>query len=137
MVDTWKTILNNATRLESGFLSLQHDLNQQVSMVRVVGELCLPPSYRQSTSLAIDYLLPYALNTTELKAQPIYQCLGQDIADVYIETGPQPSIKPTVDRGSAVNPTSPAGSSGSASISTAATSAIGLLAAVAILILAA
>lgn len=87
VVNKFEQIINNASSLNTGFIVLEHDL------------------YQQSTSLAVDYVLPYALShTPKLTLEPIYQCLGQSLSDVYIETAPNntaSAVSSTVDRGSA------------------------------------
>lgn len=53
----------------------------------------------QSTSLAVDYILPYALSRKNLTLEPIYQCLGQSLSDAYIETASNktgPAVSSTV-----------------------------------------
>lgn len=86
VVDKFQGIIDNATNLDTGFIVLEHDL------------------YQQSTSLAIDYVLPYALAKKDLTLEPIYQCLGQSIEDVYIETSSNDTdsapAETTLDRGS-------------------------------------
>lgn len=85
VVQRFEGFLDNAGELDTGFIVLAHDL------------------YQQSTSLAIEYILPYALNRDDLTLEPIYQCLGQDLQDVYIETASNttgPAVSSTVDRGS-------------------------------------
>lgn len=99
VVSKFETIIDHANSLNTGFIVLEHDL------------------YQQSTSLAVDYVLPYALaKTPKLTLEPIYQCLGQQLSDVYIETAPNntaSAVSSTVDRGSAA--TSGVGSAGSSS----------------------
>ncbi|KAK9895109.1 carbohydrate esterase family 4 protein [Cystobasidium minutum MCA 4210] len=86
VVQKFQGIIDNATSLNTGFIVLEHDL------------------YQQSTSLAIDYVLPYALAKRDLTLEPIYQCLGQSIEDVYIETASNTTdaapVETTLDRGS-------------------------------------
>lgn len=86
VVEKFQSIIDNATRLDNGFIVLEHDL------------------YQQSTSLAIDYVLPYALSKGDLTLEPIYQCLGQNLEDVYIETSSNTTdaapVETTLDRGS-------------------------------------
>lgn len=86
VVAKFESIIDNATRLDTGFIVLEHDL------------------YQQSTSLAIDYVLPYALRKQDLTLEPIYQCLGQSIEDVYMETSSNTTdaipAETTLDRGS-------------------------------------
>lgn len=97
VVAKFDQIIDHANSLNTGFIVLEHDL------------------YQQSTSLAIDYVLPYALaKTPKLTLEPIYQCLGQSLADVYIETAPNntaSAVPSTVVQGSqATNGVSNAGS---------------------------
>lgn len=40
----------------------------------------------QAVSLAVDFVLPYALSRPNLKVEPVWQCLKQKIEDVYEET---------------------------------------------------
>lgn len=70
VVSRFEAIIDQSSNIDTGFIVLEHDL------------------YQQSTSLAIEYLLPYALNKTNpaLTIEPIYQCLGLQMSDVYIET---------------------------------------------------
>lgn len=87
VVKRFETIIGNSDKLSTGFIVLEHDL------------------YQQSTSLAVDYVLPYALAKTNpaLTLMPIYQCLGLKLADAYIETSTNKSANlhsSTVDRSS-------------------------------------
>lgn len=110
VVAKFQSIIDNATTLNNGFIVLEHDL------------------YQQSTSLAIDYVLPYALAKRDLTLEPIYQCLGQELSDVYIETSSNSTdsaaVETTLDRGSkateAAAAAAAAGSSKSAGGSTGA-----------------
>lgn len=105
VVAKFESIIDNATSLDTGFIVLEHDL------------------YQQSTSLAIDYVLPYALAKKDLVLEPIYQCLGQNLEDVYIETSPNDTdsrVETTVDRGSTATAGLPAGANANGSSTGAA-----------------
>jgi len=95
VLQRFETIINSTSQMDTGFIVLAHDL------------------YQQSTSLAIDYVLPYALSRSSLKIEPIFQCLGQSLSDVYIETAPNATSSgsaatgaaTTLDRGSSARTT--------------------------------
>ncbi|KAF8329453.1 uncharacterized protein EI90DRAFT_2997168 [Cantharellus anzutake] len=65
----FQQILSLAASLSTGFIVLEHDL------------------YQQTVMMAIGYFLPLAFNqTSSLKLQPINECLGISLANVYEET---------------------------------------------------
>ena len=74
MANNFETILGNAGSLNTGFIVLEHDL------------------YQQSVSLAIEFVLPYALSLKQFTIQPIIQCLGKTLADSYVETATNATI---------------------------------------------
>ncbi|GAA5869184.1 hypothetical protein JCM3774_003974 [Rhodotorula dairenensis] len=67
--NNFNSFLDNAVQtLPHGFIVLAHDL------------------YQQSVDLAVDYVLPNVINAGRLKMKTIASCLGQSLADSYIET---------------------------------------------------
>ncbi|KAI5481474.1 chitin deacetylase, carbohydrate esterase family 4 protein [Pseudohyphozyma bogoriensis] len=65
--NNFQNIIGSATTsLSTGFIVLAHDL--------------------QSVDLAVNYILPSAINAKTLSLKPIVTCLGQDLAQAYIET---------------------------------------------------
>ncbi|GAA6064364.1 hypothetical protein JCM10212_005878 [Sporobolomyces blumeae] len=66
-----------ATSLSTGFIVLAHDL------------------YQQSVDLAVDYILPNVINAGQLKIQTIADCLGEGLANAYIETANNSTVNPT------------------------------------------
>lgn len=110
VVNKFLDIIGNASTLDTGFIVLEHDL------------------YQQSTSLAVDYVLPYALQQPNLKLEAIYQCLGQSLEDVYIETAQNntaSAVPSTVDRGSVATAGVPAAGGSSRNSSSSNTSGTG------------
>ena len=63
-------IMDNVKTLDTGFICLEHDL------------------YQQSVDLAVGYILPSVLNSTDpkLNLKSIIDCQGKSLADAYIET---------------------------------------------------
>ncbi|KAL8293381.1 hypothetical protein RQP46_000082 [Phenoliferia psychrophenolica] len=69
VLQNFETIINGSTKLDTGFIVLEHDLNEQ----------CV--------DLSVNYVLPQALNfKPALTLEPIITCLGQDLSQAYIET---------------------------------------------------
>lgn len=64
----FETILQEANSMSTGFIVLEHDL------------------WPQTVELAVGYVLPYALNQTQLHLKSISQCLGWSLSDAYMET---------------------------------------------------
>lgn len=61
--------MGNVSTLTTGFIVLEHDL------------------FQQSVEIATGYILPDALaRTPKLTLQPVITCLGQPLANAYIET---------------------------------------------------
>lgn len=80
---TFQTILNNASAMETGFIVLQHDL------------------YESTVSLGVGYTIPFALGfTPALSLQPIGQCIKKPTTDLYLESNTNKSFPITSnDRG--------------------------------------
>ncbi|CEQ40652.1 SPOSA6832_02280, partial [Sporobolomyces salmonicolor] len=86
--------LHQATNtLSHGFIVLAHDLYQQASTLswkqHAPDELLRhstgsPPP--QSVDLAADFILPRVINEGRLHIKTIASCLGEDLAQAYIET---------------------------------------------------
>ena len=68
VISNFDSILSTAPTLKNGFIVLEHDL------------------YEQAVDLAVDYVLPSALQNPSLTLQPIINCLGKDMSQAYIET---------------------------------------------------
>ena len=69
VVNNFKTVLDGANSLSTGFILLEHDL------------------YQQSVNMALDFALPYSKDITPaLSYKPIISCLGKDMSEAYIET---------------------------------------------------
>jgi peptidoglycan/xylan/chitin deacetylase (PgdA/CDA1 family) len=67
----WQQILTNSQKIDTGFISLQHDL------------------YQQSVDMAVGYILPDALShSPAFTLKPIIECLNQDAGNAYLETNP-------------------------------------------------
>ena len=78
--DTFRTILNNATSMDTGFIVLQHDL------------------YEASVDLAVGYTLPYAIDfDPKLTFEPIGQCVKKPTADMYLESNTNTTFPRTRD----------------------------------------
>lgn len=84
-MQNWQYILGNASTLNTGFISLEHDL------------------FQQSVEIATGYILPDALARTspKLTLQPVITCLNQPLANAYVETNDNSTNPPIVT----VNPT--------------------------------
>ncbi|GAA5894606.1 hypothetical protein JCM6882_004860 [Rhodosporidiobolus microsporus] len=71
----FETFLDSASEdLSTGFIVLAHDL------------------YQQSVDLAVDYILPKVINEGKLNFKTIAQCLGEDLAQSYIETSDNSTV---------------------------------------------
>jgi len=66
--------------MDTGFIVLEHDL------------------FQQSVEVATGYILPDALarNSPKLTLQPVITCLGQPLANAYIETNDNKTNPPPV-----------------------------------------
>ncbi|KAK4702111.1 hypothetical protein P7C70_g4116, partial [Phenoliferia sp. Uapishka_3] len=75
VLKNFETIINGSTSLNTGFIVLEHDLEEQ------------------SVDLAVEYVLPQALDfTPTLTLEPIITCLGQDLSQAYMETYVTPNV---------------------------------------------
>ncbi|ADV23067.1 chitin deacetylase, putative [Cryptococcus gattii WM276] len=67
--ETFEKILKDyAPKLNTGFITLEHDL------------------YQQSVDLAVGYILPQVIANGTYQLKSIINCLGKDISEAYIET---------------------------------------------------
>jgi hypothetical protein len=65
----WELILSNVSKLDTGFIVLEHDL------------------FQQAVDVATGYILPDALgHKPPFKIQPVVTCLNKPLSDAYIET---------------------------------------------------
>lgn len=90
VVDTWKGILNNASKLDSGFLSLQHDLNQQVSVLIAFHYFnsrffCLVyfSRYRLSPTLCSQYNRPQSAAHLSVPRERYSRCIHRDGSSAF------------------------------------------------------
>ncbi|MCO5585407.1 hypothetical protein L7F22_039340 [Adiantum nelumboides] len=98
VVGNFTQILNNSATLNTGYIVLEHDL------------------YKQSVELATEVVLPMALaHSPKQTLEPIYQCLGLQLGDSYVETNRNVSGSGGVASPGDTNPTSNSSSSGSSS----------------------
>jgi len=68
VVDNFADILSMAPDMDNGFIVLEHDL------------------YPQAVDLAVDWVLPNALNNDALTLMPIIECMNMDTGAAYVET---------------------------------------------------
>ena len=98
VLDNWQTIMGNSTKIDTGFIVLEHDL------------------FEQTVDVATGYILPEALaHQPSFNLTPVVECMGLTLADAYVETNnnqtnPEPSFSST-----SVSPSSTGGSGGSGS----------------------
>lgn len=98
VVGNFTQILNNSANLDTGYIVLEHDL------------------YKQSVELATGVVLPMALaHTPKQTLEPIYQCLGLQLGDSYVETNRNVSGSGGIASPGNTNPTSNSSSSNSGS----------------------
>ncbi|BGP57143.1 hypothetical protein JCM8202_005419 [Rhodotorula sphaerocarpa] len=94
------TFLDDAVQtLPSGFIVLAHDL------------------YQQSVDLAVDYVLPSVINAGRLNIKTIASCLGQSLADSYIETASNGTGSPAGEQALLQTTSTLAGATGSGFVS--------------------
>ncbi|TFK28125.1 glycoside hydrolase/deacetylase [Coprinopsis marcescibilis] len=81
VLTNWQNIIQAAGRLtDNGFLTLQHDLNQQ------------------SIDIAAGYIIPDGL-ARQLTIEPVITCLDMPMANAYIETNDNTTNPPTAKLG--------------------------------------
>ncbi|KAH9913931.1 uncharacterized protein B0H18DRAFT_1047149 [Fomitopsis serialis] len=69
VLDNWAAIMDNSTKIDTGFIVLEHDL------------------YEQTVDVATGYILPQALaHTPKYNMTPIVECLNEPLANAYLET---------------------------------------------------
>jgi len=67
VLNNWENIIANASKIDTGFIVLEHDL------------------FEESVQLATGYILPSAMQQN-FTIQPVVQCLNKPMTDAYIET---------------------------------------------------
>ncbi|EKM83476.1 hypothetical protein AGABI1DRAFT_31623 [Agaricus bisporus var. burnettii JB137-S8] len=82
----WQNILNNATMLDHGFLSLQHDL------------------FQDSVDIATGYLLPDAKARGDITIEPVAMCIKRGLSNSYIETNDNKTFPPPQGDGTVTIP---------------------------------
>lgn len=79
VIQNWEYILNNVTKLPTGFIVLEHDL------------------FQQSVDIATGYILPDALAfQPPFKIEPIISCVNLPFSDAYIETNNNQTNPPLI-----------------------------------------
>lgn len=69
VLDNWQLIMGNSTKIDTGFIVLEHDL------------------FEQTVDVATGYILPQALaHQPKYNMTPIVECLNMPLANAYIET---------------------------------------------------
>ncbi|KZT74900.1 carbohydrate esterase family 4 protein [Daedalea quercina L-15889] len=69
VLDSWDSIMNNSTQIDTGFIVLEHDL------------------FQQTVDIAVGYILPEALaHKPAYNITPVITCLGMPMANAYMET---------------------------------------------------
>ena len=69
VLDNWELIMGNSTKIDTGFIVLEHDL------------------FEQTVDVATGYILPQALaHQPKYNMTPIIGCLDMPLANAYIET---------------------------------------------------
>ncbi|PCH33356.1 carbohydrate esterase family 4 protein [Wolfiporia cocos MD-104 SS10] len=102
VLDKWNLIMGNSTKIDTGFIVLEHDL------------------FEQTVDIATGYILPQALaHVPKYNMTPIIECLNMPLANSYIETNDN-STNPPPLAAALANRTS---TSGSASAGTASSTA--------------
>ena len=96
----FQTIINSTASLDSGFILLEHDLDES------------------AVDLAVDEILPEALAyTPKLTIEPVITCQGFDMAQAYVETFDKSAQASVAGSGSS-GTSAPAASGSSASATT-------------------
>jgi len=94
VLTNWENILGNASTIDTGFITLEHDL------------------FEQAVDVAIGYILPDAM-AHSFKMEPVITCINKPLADAYIETNDN-KTNPPVGPGSSGAVTLSSGAPGSA-----------------------
>ncbi|KAI0917589.1 hypothetical protein AcW1_007244 [Taiwanofungus camphoratus] len=69
VLNNWDSIMGNSTKIDTGFIVLEHDL------------------FQQTVDLAVGYILPEALaHQPTYNITPVVNCQDQPLANAYIET---------------------------------------------------
>lgn len=106
--DGFQKIINSAATLDTGFILLEHDL------------------YQDAVELAIDQLIPEAINfTPKLTIEPIITCQGFDMANAYVETFDKSAVAFNAAGSSAVVTSTAGGTTSKAAAGSASTSKAG------------
>lgn len=82
VLQNWEYILGNASKIDTGFIVLEHDL------------------YQQSVEIATGYILPDAI-AQNYTIVPVVTCLNKPMEDAYVSTNDN-STNPPAESGSAV-----------------------------------
>ena len=108
-VAAFDKIMDDVKTLDTGFICLEHDL------------------YQQSVDLAVGYILPSVLNSTnpKLNLKSIIDCQGKSLADAYIESNTNSTATQSSGQTTNGNSSSSAavGAAGASGTSTAAKAA--------------
>lgn len=69
VLNSWDAIMNNSTKIDTGFIVLEHDL------------------FQQTVDIAVGYILPEALaHQPKYNITPVTTCLGMPMSNSYLET---------------------------------------------------
>lgn len=97
----WQQILGNVSKINTGFIVLEHDL------------------FQQAVDVATGYILPDALaHKPPFTIQPVVTCLNKPLSDAYVETNDN-KTNPPVGSGSSAVITLSSGAPGSAQATSA------------------
>lgn len=69
VLNNWDSIMGNSTKIDTGFIVLEHDL------------------FQQTVDIAVGYILPEALaHQPAYNITPVISCQNMPLANAYIET---------------------------------------------------
>ncbi|EED81500.1 candidate polysaccharide deacetylase from carbohydrate esterase family CE4 [Postia placenta Mad-698-R] len=69
VLNNWDSIMNNSTKIDTGFIVLEHDL------------------FQQTVDIAVGYILPEALaHQPALNITPVITCQNMPMSNAYVET---------------------------------------------------
>ncbi|TFY53110.1 hypothetical protein EVJ58_g9632 [Rhodofomes roseus] len=102
VLDNWELIMGNSTKIDTGFIVLEHDL------------------FEQTVDVATGYILPQALaHQPKYNMTPIIECLDMPLANAYLETNDNSSHPLPL---ATVTPVSSSSASGAGASSTGSSS---------------
>ena len=87
VLNSWDSIMNNSTKIDTGFIVLEHDL------------------FQQTVDIATGYILPDALAyQPPFNIKSVVECLNMPLSNAYIETNDNATNPPAQSGSSLLRP---------------------------------